>query len=83
MTEAVTTYRVQVSRTTRTPSDVQEWKQVADTGNERDGGAQYDYVTKRGVSTETTELLDVIVEALNMRAVVDAVLPPNSPADVR
>lgn len=48
-----------------------EWKQVADSGNPRDGGAQYDYVPSEG--TKEVSIYEQEVDDLDLAAVIRAV----------
>ncbi len=69
-------YRVRIEREVSTGVQY-EWRQVTDTGNEKDNGPTYEYVAKPGIhGHEWREVLDTTCEeesGFNFLAVIAAV----------
>lgn len=65
-------YRVEITEMTTHPVDKREWKKVADSGNERDQGAVYDYVAYPDFEVERRVVLLVEQEAVDITRVVQA-----------
>ena len=72
-------YRIQITQETRVTRTKDEWKVVADSGNDKDGGRVYDYVPHQVERTETSEILDMRVEELNVPKVINAILGGTKP----
>lgn len=68
-------YTITITRSDEVDAVRREWKQVADTGNERDDGAVYEYVTYNGVEHESVDILkqEILNEDLDIKAVIKAV----------
>jgi len=68
------TYRIRITQETTGTRATTEYKVVAETGNEKDGGRMFDYVPTNKEFTEETELLDMRIGSLSMEMVIDAIL---------
>ena len=66
-------YKVTIEKIESLPTTQRDWKVIADTGNPKDGGRVYDYVTYPSTETKTTRLLEQQVEQLDVLAVIMAV----------
>jgi len=49
---------VEVNVTEKVAATVREWKQTSDTGNPRDNGPMYEYVSTDGFEYNTTKVLE-------------------------
>lgn len=67
-------FKVTIERVEQVERNVNQWLKVADTGNDRDGGAVYDHVPTATTQTERTDILVMTLDTLNLPAVVDALL---------
>jgi hypothetical protein len=67
-------FEVTIKRIEAVEERGREWKQVADSGNPRDGGPVYEYVYAPGVRQQDRVILRQEVEQLDVNAVVLAVL---------
>ena len=67
-----TTYRIEIRRIDVFMRDSREYEKVADSGNTRDGGAQYEYVTTQKRQREETDILKQEVPTLDLAAVIVA-----------
>jgi hypothetical protein len=72
-------FEVTIKRIEAVEEKIQEWKHVADSGNERDNGAVYDYVSAPIVRPHERVILHQQVEQLDVNAVVLAVLGITAP----
>lgn len=68
-------YTITITRSDEVEAERREWKQVADSGNERDDGPVYEYVTYPGVEHESTDILkqEIRDEGLDIKAVIRAI----------
>ena len=71
--EEGTRYRVVVVQTNTKYVTSQEWRKVADTGNEKDNGAVYAYVDQRKLTTEEQTINRQEAESLDLSAIIKAV----------
>jgi hypothetical protein len=63
-------------------AEVKEWKQIADTGNEKDNGPVYGYVYSQGSQVLTAARLEQKIDQMDVRRVLCAVngLPYGEPS---
>lgn len=66
-------YRVTITEITSEKRPTREYEKLADTGNDRDGGAVYGYVETEWWLRTEREVLKQEVEALDVAAVIRAV----------
>jgi hypothetical protein len=66
-------YRVTITEVAETTVTRSEWRQVADSGNPMDGGAQYRHVPLETTQTTTLDVYQQQVPTLDINAVIRAV----------
>lgn len=66
-------YKVKITRVEIRKSMETEYKKIADTGNEKDGGAIYGYVENPQEVKEEQEILSQEVSEIDLFAVIKAV----------
>lgn len=66
-------YVVMITRKDRRSSRKQSYEKLADSGNPRDGGAQYGYVPFDTAEEVTTEVLRQTVDEINLASVISAI----------
>ncbi len=68
-----TLYRINIEKIETINSKSTEWKKVADTGNEHDKGAKYDYVICEMEKDNTTEILSQELPEIDIPKVIKAI----------
>lgn len=68
-------YKISIIRIDEYDAIGREWKQIADTGNEKDGGKVYDYVTYPTTGTTETAVLtqETTDENLDIKNIIKAI----------
>lgn len=66
-------FKVSVIKIETVPFERRNWEKVADSGNERDGGAVYAYATFPSTTQRETKVLEQEVEDLDLKQVIRAI----------
>ena len=66
-------YKITIEQIETKDYVAREYEKIADTGNEKDGGAVYGYVTSPSTREVRTTVLEQTVEALSIPAVIRAI----------
>jgi predicted transcriptional regulator len=66
-------YKIEITHVEQVNRQDRSYEKVADTGNERDGGPVYEYVTFDAVKNIERKVLEQVVDNLDLAAVIKAI----------